>query len=316
MSLSLLYTGAGVGPPPPAPPPPGFPMWNKKVFPKLKRDLKKMFNELYNSNDFLYEEESRGRRGRERANRERRATDINDWLSGLSPNVRDLIIEDDPMREDCRLGGISDDPGSTTGTSSAGDAGVTWVTSTEETSDEAEHSDTDDGTADGSAGSELSDDDFKGYPAATEAEAAERIELVERMGEYANDAYAQELLGEILAGFGSGAGWARNGGKDWENPAGAGGAWDLDSFSTEAFTGLEISALQVDLAADIAAAAGGVADMTNKEFNDFIFSNFAPGDQAAARDVMEGLRDMPAADLSAMGDFFLLDVGMMSGGTY
>ena len=31
---------------------------------------------------------------------------------------------------------------------------------------------------------------------------------------------------------------------------------------------------------------------------------------------MEGLRDMPAADLSAMGDFFLLDVGMMSGGTY
>jgi hypothetical protein len=315
VSLSLLSTGAGVGPPPPVPPPPGFPLWNRRMFPKLKRDLKKMFNELYNSNDFLYEEESRGRRGRERANRERRATDINDWLSGLSPNVRDLIIEDDPMREDCRLGGISDDPGTTTGTSS-GEDGYTWVTTFEDTSDEVEHDDTDDGTADGSAGSELSDDDVSGAPAASEAEAAERIALVERMGEYANDAFAQELLNEILGGFASGASWAADGGKNWENPAGAGGAWDLDSFSTEAFTGLEISALEVDLAADIAAAAGGVADMTNKEFNDFIFSNFAPGDQAAARDVMEGLRDMPAADLNAMGDFFLLDVGMMSGGTY
>ena len=309
VSLSLLHAGAGVGPPPPVPPPPGFPLWNKKVFPKLKRGLKKMFNELYNSNDFLYEEESRGRRGRERANRERRAMDINDWLSGLSPNVRDLIIEDDPMRGDCRLGGISDDPGSTPGSSS----GVTqpWVTSFEGTSEEVEHDDVEDGTADGSAGSELSDDDYSGQPAAEEAEAAERIELVERMGEYANDAYAQELLGEILAGFGSGAGWAANGGKDWENPAGAGGAWDLDNFSTEAFTGLEVSPFQVDLAADIAAAAGGVADMTNKEFNDFIVTNFSPEDRAAARDVMEGLRDMPAADLNAMGDFFLLDVGMI-----
>ena len=87
---------AGTGFPPrlaPAPAPPNnYYMWSRRAFPLLRRKLKKLFRELYNSNDFTYRSEPRNRRAREEVNRTREETSVGFPTSGLSPELANNVI--------------------------------------------------------------------------------------------------------------------------------------------------------------------------------------------------------------------------------
>ena len=67
---------------------------NRKVFPVLCRKLKRVFKEIYNSDDFSYEPERFGQESRDQVNDIRNDTAVDSWSRGLSPELRDRLIED------------------------------------------------------------------------------------------------------------------------------------------------------------------------------------------------------------------------------
>ena len=77
-----------------------FRRWNKRIFPVLKRKLKKQFNKIYNSNDISYidEESSSDRASREEVERLRLQFSI-DWpqWSELTPPVSNMMVFTNPM---------------------------------------------------------------------------------------------------------------------------------------------------------------------------------------------------------------------------
>ena len=78
-----------------------FQRWNEKIFPVLKRKLKRMFKDIYNSNDISYRPEPLGSSARQEANKLRLPT-----IRGISPfdpleelltqPVRDRLTYNDP----------------------------------------------------------------------------------------------------------------------------------------------------------------------------------------------------------------------------
>jgi hypothetical protein len=64
------------------------------VFPVLRRKLKRVFKEIYNSDDFSYEPERFGQESRDQVNEIRNDTAVDSWSRGLSPELRDRLIED------------------------------------------------------------------------------------------------------------------------------------------------------------------------------------------------------------------------------
>lgn len=86
-------------PPRPAPapaPPNNYYMWSRRAFPLLRRKLKQLFRELYNSSDFSYRSESRDRRAREEVSRTRQDTSVGSPSSGLSPELANNVIVQQP----------------------------------------------------------------------------------------------------------------------------------------------------------------------------------------------------------------------------
>ncbi len=86
-------------PPPipiPLPPPGGYFQWSKKLFPNMKRRLKRLFNLLYRSNDFNYSPAGTSPSRREISDA-RQALDLPGFLDGLSPGMQDRIIFEDPL---------------------------------------------------------------------------------------------------------------------------------------------------------------------------------------------------------------------------
>ena len=93
--LPLPFDFLGI--PVPAIGPPGFRNWNQKVFPVLRRQLKKTFVELYNSDNFAYREEALGTYARREVNDIREESDLDTLETGLSPSLRGRIIVDNPL---------------------------------------------------------------------------------------------------------------------------------------------------------------------------------------------------------------------------
>ena len=75
-----------------------FRRWNKRIFPVLKRKLKKQFNEIYNSNDFTYVDEGPERASREEVERVRERFSI-DWprFGELTFPVSNRLVFSNPM---------------------------------------------------------------------------------------------------------------------------------------------------------------------------------------------------------------------------
>ena len=81
----------------PEPPPPNnYYFWSRRAFPLLRRKLKKLFRELYNSNDFTYRAEPRDRRAREEVSRTRRETSVGNPFGGLSSELANNVTVQDP----------------------------------------------------------------------------------------------------------------------------------------------------------------------------------------------------------------------------
>ena len=81
-------------------PPDSFYLWNKSTFPRMKRELKRLFNLLYRSNDFSYNpfEDAEDNTGRYAE-----STDADTWRDNLSPRMQSRLIFEDPLcleRED------------------------------------------------------------------------------------------------------------------------------------------------------------------------------------------------------------------------
>ena len=95
-------------PPPvpmPIPPPGGYFQWSRKIFPNMKRRLKRLFNLLYNSNDFNYRPSDTSP-GRREISDARADLNLPGWLDGLSPGMQQRIIFEDPL---CLTGGATED---------------------------------------------------------------------------------------------------------------------------------------------------------------------------------------------------------------
>lgn len=75
-----------------------FRRWNKRIFPVLKRKLKKQFNEIYNSNDFTYVDQGPERASREEVERVRARFNI-DWprFGELTFPVSNRLVFSNPM---------------------------------------------------------------------------------------------------------------------------------------------------------------------------------------------------------------------------
>jgi hypothetical protein len=75
-----------------------FKRWNRRTFPALKRNLKKQFKEIYNSNDFTYIEQDRDSASREEVDRLRERFDINPWkFPDITPPVQSRLVYTNPM---------------------------------------------------------------------------------------------------------------------------------------------------------------------------------------------------------------------------
>ena len=74
------------------PPPINYYKWNQKFFPQLRRQLKRLFRDLYNSNDFTFQEERRNARSRDDVDRIRRESTVDDTTAGLSPDILNNVI--------------------------------------------------------------------------------------------------------------------------------------------------------------------------------------------------------------------------------
>jgi hypothetical protein len=75
-------------------PPDSFYLWNKNTFPRMKRELKRLFNILYRSNDFSYNpfEDAEDNTGRYAE-----STDADTWRDNLSPRMQSRLIFEDPL---------------------------------------------------------------------------------------------------------------------------------------------------------------------------------------------------------------------------
>jgi hypothetical protein len=74
-----------------------FKIWNKDMFPILKRNLKKQFNKIYNSNDFTYIQPEMNREARLEAERRRISTSMFPAFDNLTPPVASRITSFNPM---------------------------------------------------------------------------------------------------------------------------------------------------------------------------------------------------------------------------
>jgi uncharacterized membrane protein YgcG len=90
--LPRVYLQPPGAPGPLLPPPNNYYRWSKKFFPQLRRKLKRLFRDLYNSNDFTFQAERRNARSREDVDRIRRDSTVADTTAGLSPDVLNNII--------------------------------------------------------------------------------------------------------------------------------------------------------------------------------------------------------------------------------
>lgn len=77
---------------PPRPPPNSYYRWNRKFFPQLRRKLKRLFLELYNSNDFTYRPESRLQPGIDNATDTSRSTTPENPTGQLGPSLANNVI--------------------------------------------------------------------------------------------------------------------------------------------------------------------------------------------------------------------------------
>jgi len=78
------------------PPPSSYFSWNRKVFPRLKRRLKRLFNRLYNSNDYTYQPAGASS-AREQITNAREDLSLATWREGLTPTFRTRVIFEDPL---------------------------------------------------------------------------------------------------------------------------------------------------------------------------------------------------------------------------
>jgi len=74
-------------------PPNNYGNWNKRAFVGLRRQLKKMFKEVYNSQDFMYRDEPLGASEARQVENVRNETNVDQSLGGnLAPGLTDRII--------------------------------------------------------------------------------------------------------------------------------------------------------------------------------------------------------------------------------
>ena len=93
--LAWVPVGSPLPPLPPLPlrpPPNSYYRWNRKFFPQLRRKLKRLFLELYNSNDFTYRPESRLQPGINNATDTSRSTTPENPTGQLGPSLANNVI--------------------------------------------------------------------------------------------------------------------------------------------------------------------------------------------------------------------------------
>ena len=67
--------------------------WNKKAFVGLRRQLKKMFKEVYNSQDFMYRDEPLGASEARQVENVRTESNVDQSLGGnLAPGLTERIV--------------------------------------------------------------------------------------------------------------------------------------------------------------------------------------------------------------------------------
>ena len=62
------------------------------MFPVLRRKLKRAFREVYNSNDFTFEDEPIGQQARKQVNDIREDTNVESWGENLAPEVSERVF--------------------------------------------------------------------------------------------------------------------------------------------------------------------------------------------------------------------------------
>ena len=90
--LAWVPVGSPLPPLPLRPPPNSYYRWNRKFFPQLRRKLKRLFLELYNSNDFTYRPESRLQPGINNATDTSRSTTPENPTGQLGPSLANNVI--------------------------------------------------------------------------------------------------------------------------------------------------------------------------------------------------------------------------------
>jgi hypothetical protein len=264
-----------------------FYRWNREVFVSLKRQLKRLFKEVYNAQDFTYREESLGAQERREVGRVREDTNVSTTIpDNLPPGFANRIISSsvvcpEPDQEPT----VPDPP-------------VDYTDEIEEYAKDAGPAPEPEGVEGGKAtgiGKDLSDPDYREAAAKEVASTSELAAWVDSVvTSYATDEDFQELLADLSNAFLGGFGLPKNFNLD-DLIAGAGGAWDRTLFES-----LDKD-IDSTLAENYSRVTSLVGEMTGKEIDDFISANFhTPAEQTAARNAIDTLL---TDDISVPSDF-------------
>ena len=263
-----------------------FYRWNQEAFVRLRRQLKLMFKEVYNAQDFTYREEGLGAAEQREVTRIREETDVNTTIpDDLPPGFANRVISSSVVCPEPEEEPATPEPP---------------TDSTEDSDDD----DSDPGAPElpgiegglpTKPGSELLDKDFREAAARKLASTSELATWVDSVvTSYATDEDFQELLADLNNAFLGGFGLPKNFNLD-DLIAGAGGAWDRTLFES---LGKDIDST---LAENYSRVTSLVGEMTGKEIDDFISANFhTPAEQTAARSAIDTLL---TDDISVPSDF-------------
>jgi len=260
-----------------------FYRWNQESFVRLRRQLKLMFKEIYNAQDFTYREEDLGAAEQREVTRIREETDVNTTIpDDLPPGFANRIISSSVVCPESEEEPTTPEP-PTDSTEDSEDPDDDFI---EEVGEAPELPGIDRGLPT-EPGSELLDKDFREAAARELASSSDLVEWAENVIfglDGPADEDFQQLLADLNGALLGGAGLPKNVRLD-DLVAGAGGAWDRALFES---LGLGIDAT---LAENYARVSSVVGELTDAEIDDFINENFhSIPDQVAARDAIEALR--------------------------
>lgn len=260
--------------------------WNQQSFIRLRKQLKKLFQEVYNAQDFTYREDRLGAAEARDVAETRAETDIDATTAGdLPPGFSNRIISSNIICPE-----PEDEPSDRRPPVDYSDEIREYA---EEAGDAPELEGIEEGLAEGPA-SDLVEDSYREAPARSEAASAELISWAAEVGGYAADEDFQQLLADVNGALMGGAGLPKNINLD-DLVAGAGGAWDRSLFEGLA-TGLDAT-----LAEGFARVSSVAGAMTGEEVFDFVNANFhSITEQMAATELLTGLQ---SADISLPSDF-------------